>query len=534
MVMDEAILKEFERLNRKIDQLIDANSRLVAEAFANSRIMRKQSALLSNQSLMIGELTDTNKKQVEANERLSSEIAAKDELIAKLQSKNGMNSRNSSMPPSSDHFTTPRPSKINKGDKGKKRSGGQVGHKGSTMRLKAEPDEVHPCLPSDCINCKSLDSCPAKAVVLDSRNVVDVRMITTQSRYDRIGRTCPVDGRKLVGSYPEGVNAPMQYGAGLKALVVSLSSFGMVSANRIVELLEGMGVSISDGTVCNIVDECARLCDERVIPRLREEILSRDIIHCDETGIKIEGRNHWAHTSSTADITLIQAHPKRGLKAIKDNEILPNYRGIAVHDCWSSYFNKSFDHVTKAVCGAHIDRELQGVIENHKDQRWAKRMQALLAEIYKSKQRLVSQGESKAPNEMIGRYSEQYDKIIRQGHKQSPYKEPKQKGRGRPNKGKVRNLLERLEKLKDAVLRFFTDFRVPFSNNVGERSFRLAKCKQKVSGTFRSRRGGANFCSIYSFIDTSRKNGRRLFDELEALFNKTLSLEYLGISAQGT
>lgn len=191
MVMDEAILKEFERLNRKIDQLIDANSRLVAEAFANSRIMREQSALLANQSLMIGELTDTNKKQVEANERLSSEIAAKDELIAKLQSKNGMNSRNSSMPPSSDHFTTPRPSKINKGDKGKKRSGGQVGHKGSTMRLKAEPDEVHPCLPSDCINCKRLDSCLAKAVVLDSRNVVDVRMITTQSRYDRHRQDLP-------------------------------------------------------------------------------------------------------------------------------------------------------------------------------------------------------------------------------------------------------------------------------------------------------------------------------------------------------
>jgi len=532
--MDEAMLKEFERLNRKIDQLTDTNSHLVTEVSGQSKTILEQSALIANQTLMIGELTDANKKHIETNERLIAEIAAKDEQIAKLQRKNGMNSRNSSMPPSSDRFTKPRPSKINEGDKGKKRSGGQVGHKGSTMRLKAEPDEVRPCLPSDCITCKRLDSCPAKAVVLDSRNVVDVRIITTQSRYDRIGRTCPLDGRKLVGSYPEGVNAPMQYGAGLKALVVSLSSFGMVSANRIVEMLEGVGVSISDGTVCNIIDECARLCDERVIPRLREEILGRDIIHCDETGIKIKAKNHWAHTSSTADVTLIQTHPKRGLEAIKDIGILPSYQGIAVHDCWPSYFNKSLNHVTKALCGAHIDRELQGVIENHKDQSWAKRMQALLAEIYKSKQRLVSQGESEAPDEMIGRYSEQYDKIIRQGHKQCPFKEPKQKKRGRPSKGKVRNLLERLEKLKDAVLRFFTDFRVPFSNNIAERSYRLAKCKQKVSGTFRSQRGGANFCSIYSFIDTSRKNGRKLFDELEALFNKNLSLEYLGISAQST
>jgi len=117
-------------------------------------------------------------------------------------------------------------------------------------------------------------------------------MITTQSRYDRIVRTCPIDGRKLIGLYPEGVNAPMQYGPGLKAMVVSLSNFGMVSANRIVELLEGMsGVSVSDGTVCNILEECAKRCEDQVIPRLREEILKRDIIHCDETGIRVEVAN---------------------------------------------------------------------------------------------------------------------------------------------------------------------------------------------------------------------------------------------------
>ena len=112
--MDEAILKEFERLNRKIDQLTDTNSRLVTEVSGQSKTILEQSALIANQTLMIGELTDANKKHIETNERLLSEIAAKDELIAKLQSKNGMNSRNSSMPPSSDRFTTPRPSKIDR------------------------------------------------------------------------------------------------------------------------------------------------------------------------------------------------------------------------------------------------------------------------------------------------------------------------------------------------------------------------------------------------------------------------------------
>lgn len=501
MAIDEAMLKEFERLNRKIDQLTDANSRLIDE--------------ISNQSSLIAQLT--------------AEIAAKDKLIAELQRKNGMNSGNSSMPPSSDRFNKPKPSKINKGEsKPKKKSGGQLGHKGSTMKLKDEPDLILPCLPSDCVTCNQFDCCSSKMDVLDSRNVVDIQMITTQSRYDRMVRTCPIDGRKLMGLYPEGVNAPMQYGPGLKAMVVSLSSFGMVSANRIVELLEGMsGVSISDGTVCNILQECARRCEEQVIPHLKEGILKRDIIHCDETGIRVEGKNHWAHTTSTSDITLVQSHPKRGFAAIKDLQILPNYRGIAVHDCWSSYFNESLGHVTKAVCGAHIDRELQGVIENYTSQSWAKRMQRLLFDLYKSKQQLLSEQREQAPKELIQRYSESYDRIVNQGLRQNPYRKPKQRGRGRPKKGRVRSLLERLEKLKDSVLRFFTDFRVPFSNNIAEKSYRMLKVKQKVSGTFRSQQGGANFCSIYSFIDTSRKNGRKLFDELAALFTNSLSLEYL-------
>jgi transposase len=501
MAIDEAMLKEFERLNRKIDQLTDANSRLIDE--------------ITNQSSLIVQLT--------------AEIAAKDALIAELQRKNGMNSRNSSMPPSLDHFNKPKPSKINRGgNKPKKRSGGQVGHKGSTMRLKDEPDDIHRSLPSDCLVCSQFDCCPSKMNVLDSRSVVDMQMISTQSRYDRIVRTCPIDGRTLLGLYPEGVNAPMQYGPGLKALVVSLSHFGMVSANRIVELLEGMsGVAISDGTVCNILQECAKRCDEQVIPRLKEAILNKDIVHCDETGIRVEGKNHWAHTTSTSDITLVQSHPKRGFTAIQELGILPQYHGIAVHDCWSSYFNENLEHVTKAVCGAHIDRELQGVIENYEGQSWAKRMQNLLYDLYQLKQRLLSEKKEQAPQEVIQQYSETYDRIIRQGLRQNPYRESKQRGRGRPKRGKIRSLLERLEKLKDSVVRFFTDFRVPFSNNTAERSYRMFKVKQKVSGTFRSQQGGANFCSIYSFIDTTRKNGRKLFDELTALFSNSLSLEYL-------
>jgi transposase len=240
----------------------------------------------------------------------------------------------------------------------------------------------------------------------------------------------------------------------------------------------------------------------------------------------VNGKVHWAHTSSTEKITLITAHPKRGVAGILAGGVLDGFEGVAVHDCWGSYYHEKFKDVTHAVCGAHIDRELEGVIQNQK-QRWARSMQKLLGTLYKAKMKLLENGIEFAPKELLVAYSRQYDRILDRAFSRNPYQEPKVMKRGRPKKGKVLSLLERLRDLKDDVLRFFTDFRVPFSNNVGEKSFRLSKLKMKIAGTFRSPEGGSNFCSIFSIIDTVRKNGCNAFEALSRLFNNSFSLAFL-------
>ena len=42
--------------------------------------------------------------------------------------------------------------------------------------------------------------------------------------------------------------------------------------------------------------------------------------------------------------------------------VLPEFKGIAMHDCWASYWN--YSDIQHAVCCAHLLRELTGVDEN--------------------------------------------------------------------------------------------------------------------------------------------------------------------------
>jgi len=507
--------KEFERLNRKIDRLSATNEKLVLQGI--------------KQSSQLLELNDQNKQQSLLINELKELLVAKDARIAELEEQKNKNSGNSSKPSSTDFFNKPKPSSINKGGSSspKKKTGGQKGHEGSTLKLKEEPDVIHRCLPAHCLQCPSANRCSASFSVVDSRNVVDVRIVPQQSRYDRLQGVCPKSGSVVSGDYPQGVNAYLQYGSNFKAMVVALSSFGMVSVSRICELMEGLcGISVSEGTVCNILCDCADRCDS-IVPELKSHVIASEKAFFDETGIRVNGKVHWAHTASTEKVTLISTHPKRGVEGILAGGVLKDFGGVAVHDCWGSYYHEHFKHVTHAVCGAHIDRELEGVIQNTRQQ-WARSMQKLLGRLYKAKSNLLGKGIGGAPSEMLDEFSSQYDRILDRAFSRNPYQEPKVMKRGRPKKGKVLSLIERLRDLKDDVLRFFTDFRVPFSNNIGEKSFRLSKLKMKVAGSFRSADGGSNFCSIFSIIDTVRKNGGNAFKALAQLFNNSFSLAFLG------
>ena len=91
--------------------------------------------------------------------------------------------------------------------------------------------------------------------------------------------------------------------------------------------------------------------------------------------------------------------------------------------------------------------------------------------------------------------------------------------RGRPKQRPGHNLLLRLSDHREEVLRFLHDPTVPFTNNDAERDLRMVKCKQKISGGFRTAMGAEYFARIRGFISTLRKQELSIINAIEAIFS---------------
>ena len=79
------------------------------------------------------------------------------------------------------------------------------------------------------------------------------------------------------------------------------------------------------------------------------------------------------------------------------------------------------------------------------------------------------------------------------------------------------NLLARLDRDREQVLRFAHDFPVPFDNNQAERDIRMIKLQQKISGCWRTIAGAEQFLALRAYLSTARKNDRPVVHALTTL-----------------
>lgn len=451
-------------------------------------------------------------------------IAKLEDRVRTLTAQLNTNSKNSSRPPSSDGLKKPAPKSLRRSS-GKK-PGGQNGHEGHGLTLKAEIDHTVVCLPDPCLECSHCSTCNFQ--VANRRNVIDLNIVVERVEYQQMEALCPCKGgERLAGRFPEGVSGSKQYGPKLRALGAAMVTECAVGLEKASQFLRGMtSCSLSKSTILNFLNSCKKTL-EGPMEYLRREILEKHVVNFDETGARVAGKLHYLHNASTADTTYQTTSAHRGRKGMDSGRVLPFYEGIAVHDCLASYW--LYEGIAShGVCCAHLLRECKGLQEMHPESVFFRYFPVLLKEMLNAKKKRMQYHKEDAGRYYLKKYMSLYDLLVDVGRLEHPPIEREEKKKGRKARGKANAFVERMAHLKDAVCLFFCSFAVPFDNNQAERDLRHAKVKLKVSGCFRTEEGFELFAQMNSFLNTAKKRGHSALQALEALFQNTPMLVLTG------
>jgi transposase len=442
-------------------------------------------------------LEEENIELKAANALLSQRVSQLDEKLTILLDqmlKSGIikDSHNSSKPPSSDFSIknkSLRPASNLK-------SGGQPGHEGNTLEMKAIPDKIIELKSDFCSNCgHSLKD--FSFVLKAKRQVVEIPpILPIFEEYQQFSCTCQKCNHAQIKDFPLGVNAPIQYGSSVEANVVYNSVFQNIPFARLQKMFfHQYSLPISQGTIGNILERVAGKCTG-IYQKIKAGILESSVAGSDETGAVVNGKKWWIWVWQTLKLTYIQASESRGFKAIMAEFEGGFPKTVLVSDRWAAQLKAIAKN--HQLCLAHLQRDLIYLEETEKHP-FASQFKSLISDIFKMrKEKRVCREGSQEANLFETRLK---DLII------MPICNKKDK--------KTATFQKSILKYCNYILPCIYNLEIPPDNNGSERAIRTIKVKQKVSGQFKT--GQHAFCVIRSVIDTIIKQKLEVFPTLQEI-----------------
>lgn len=416
-------------------------------------------------------------------------------LAVFMEKKTKKNKDNSGIPPSqSDPDETSNDSAEN--SKKKKRN-----PKNNDFGNRTETITVEMIEPKNCKNCNT-DLTDTPLASSERRTLVDIIFEKTTSHVDVIEKVCSKCDTVNKPAFPKHMAGPLQYGAGIKAFILNLLLVQMVALNRVQGFISALiDQVISEATMLKYVLQIHRALEQWEKESF-ECLLKQPVINVDETSLKVDKQRRWIHVYASGPVTLKKLVKGRSIADIESINLIPQYYGVIVHDCLAAYL--SFTHCRHGLCGSHLLRELQFVIESNQ-YKWARQMKRLLKHVSRV---VAARKNKKLTLKEYKKFIKLYKKILAKGIKEMPEIPTKPNGkRGRVAKSDAHNLCQRLHDHRRSVLMFARKSSVPFTNNRAEQDLRMAKVKQKVSGCFRTQIYAEAYCRISSYIQTMSAKG---------------------------
>lgn len=450
---------------------------------------------------------------------LMAQMLVMQERIKQLEGRLAKNSKNSSKPPCSDGLAKPAPKSLRLS--GQNPNGGQKGHSGTTLRQSAQIDEtIAHFADTRCSACQleMLDH-----AIAETRQVFELPELSIRTVAHQQWRSSCTCGAVHLGAWPVGLNAPVQYGASVKAMAVHLNQHHLVPLARTAQLMQDLyGARLSQASIQSFAQEAA-LALHATVAAIGQAVQGAGVVHADETGIRVKGKLHWLHCAVTGTLTWLAPHAKRGTLAFEALGLLRGIKGVLVHDGLASY--KGLD-CTHGLCNAHHIRELVYIHEQEREKIWDPWAQEMIDLLLQALGEVdLAGGALEQPRQAW--FEAQWSTLLERGEALNPQtqrtgtsQDAGLGGRGRLKQSKAANLLKRLREHRRDVWRFMRQAGVPFTNNLAEQALRMSKVKQKISGCFRTEHGAATFFTIRSYLATMAKQKANLFDCLVSVFNR--------------
>jgi len=441
------------------------------------------------ENMPVGELVGIIMRQQEWAQQIYEEIE-------RLKAVNNRSSKDSSKPPSSDLLKrSEKIVEVTEEVEGKKKAGGQVGHKGKTRKGFNRVDRLEIIKPEGCPNCGGESWTEIGVSIRQTARLVaqPIEIVEYQQQQCQCNHCATI----VWGELPKEVIGEQDLEASLQGMLVWIGNYGHMSYKKQQEWLKEMGVGeIGLGTIAATNERVATSIESKV-EELAEWIKEQPQVQVDETPWLVKGVKEWLWSFSGEGYALYRGADTRS-RAELASVLGVSYDGVLCSDDYSVYNGYAVERQQK--CLAHLRRHFKSLLKLtlKSQQEIGIVFIKLIDEAFEHHATWRDSRDARPYFIWAIDFKARVSQAISDWFPKVGYA--------------AGNLLKSLRKKAAQWWYFLEDPHVPPDNNRAERNLRLAVTKRKVCGGSRSMDGLHNTAALLTVIQSCKAQGKSVVD----------------------